>query len=163
VKMQPKGTQLKMFMSPREIEQTVSGYGDFGMKRGGPGAYDTPNDAMRSINADMMRQKEGRFYGTGELAQMHANIGTEGVKKPVELNHSRSGGAPFFENGHHRLISQTEHDPDRLMPVVHTGGAATDTSRLDTYRPDGRYEMDQQDGVVDPTGNLSGQLRYYNT
>jgi hypothetical protein len=101
--------QLKLFMSAREIGDSVSAYGDFGQNPGG-----LPHEAMRTISSDVLERKKNNFGRSG----LQESVQTHGVKKPLDITHD-SGGM-MLANGHHRLIAQSQADPDRLIPVVHT-------------------------------------------
>lgn len=129
--------QLKMFMSPNEIQGYVHEFGDFGSN-------------PRAIQSgSVFKVVESKDSG------MHDSIAAEGVKKPVEISHfndsygdsrSKQRGKTILSQGHHRWASQMEHDPDRLMPVVHHlnswGGSGA-----------GRYLNLGTNGYRDPTGD----------
>jgi hypothetical protein len=94
--------QLKMFMSPREIGQEVTAYGDFGVNMGG-----LPHE-----------QRGAKFkIHNAQESGMHDSIAKDGVKHPIALTHTPRGLETA--NGHHRLAVQSSVDPDRLMPVSH--------------------------------------------
>lgn len=112
------GQQLKMFMSPNEID--AAGY--------------TPTE-----DQPLRKTREAKAWGLTE------SIKNGGVQYPVTLGHTysertevkdRSTGVwrtqhaePVEEkhliNGHHRYFAQKEVDPDRLMPVQHGEEAHT--------------------------------------
>lgn len=101
--------QLRMFMSARDIGDYVDAYGDVGDNTGG-----LPHEAMRAANPGAVERKINNMGGSG----MGDSIAAEGVKKPLDITHR--GAERHLVNGHHRLIAQSQADPDRLMPVVHT-------------------------------------------
>ena len=125
-----KGEQLKMFMSPREISESVAAYGDFGPNMGG-----LPHE-----------QRGAKFKMTNAaVSGMAESIASDGVKHPVALEHGRrNDGGTEFINGHHRLSVQSAIDPDRLMPVSHWDGK--DPNFMSPFNGD----VDQQ---KDPTGD----------
>lgn len=102
-----------MFMSPREIGDYVTQYGDL------------PAEAT-----GMQHDKAGRYKVENAMdSGMYRSIEAEGVKKPVEIAHFGSDypsenqrGQRALANGHHRTFSQAQADPDRLMPVIHNEG-----------------------------------------
>ena len=110
--------QLKMFMTPREVVQSVGVFNDMGETK----------PTMRSIQThDEMSYKNAENHVTG----LHDSIAREGVKKPINIVHGAIHENPDgsldtaptrLANGHHRIISQAQLDPDRLMPVLHHGG-----------------------------------------
>ena len=98
------GEQLKMFMSPNEIDAA-------GFK---------PTEPY-----PLRKTREAKAWGlTDSIAQ-------EGVRYPLTLGHSEAahdewgaetgGRKPYraIVNGHHRYYGQRDVDPDRLMPVLH--------------------------------------------
>jgi hypothetical protein len=102
--------QLKMFMSPREIGNYVDQYGDLG-------------EGVRGLQHD----KQGAYkVRDAKTSGMYDSIATDGVKKPVEISHFEDNagwgsyrGQTVLVNGHHRVFSQAQADPDRLIPVLH--------------------------------------------
>jgi hypothetical protein len=131
VGMKRPGEQLKMFMTPREIGETVTHYGDFGANTGG-----LPHE-----------QRGAKFkIRNAQESGMADSIAAEGVKHPIALDHHDDAGMTTV-NGHHRLAVQSSLDPDRLMPVTHW------TPRT----PEGRINMGAFQGDItqdqDPTGN----------
>jgi len=153
-----KGEQLKMFMSPREIESRVQGYGDFGMKapgRVGENSYGTPTEAMERLDSGMLDIKRARTEKSG----MALSVALDGVHKPIELKHGampeEGRGEAWVENGHHRLINQSDADPDRLMPVVHH----TPSTR---WRPQRTRESGEISQFTDPTGSKYSPLQFSN-
>jgi hypothetical protein len=126
-----KGEQLKMFMTPREIGESVSAYGDFGPNMGG-----LPHEQPKGPGFKLMNSKQSGMYDS---------IARDGVKHPVAIEHGRrSDGGSEFINGHHRLSVQSSIDPDRLIPVSHWDGKDANFSA--PFRGD----VDQQ---KDPTGD----------
>lgn len=96
-------TQLQMFMSPRDVGQTVTHYGDFGPNPGG--------GLPHEVDGAKAKLKEARQSG------MSKSIAKEGVKRPIALTHTPRGVEVV--NGHSRLVVQSSVDPGRLMPVEH--------------------------------------------
>jgi len=131
-----KGEQLKMFMSPREIGERVSAYGDFGPNMGG-----LPHEQPKGPGFKLMNSKQSGMYDS---------IAKDGVKHPIAIEHggvsSKEGAAVI--NGHHRLVVQSHIDPDRLMPVNHWDGSG-EKSYADHMAP---FKGDVNQGE-DPTGD----------
>lgn len=131
--MKEKGQQLKMFMSPREIGESVAAYGDWGPNMGG-----LPHEQPKGPGFKLMNSKRSGMYDS---------IAQEGVKHPVSIEHNRrSDGASEFINGHHRLSVASSVAPDRLIPVNHWDARAQD------WRAPFRGDVTQDD---DPTGDRS--------
>lgn len=105
--------QLKMFMSPREVAGYVTEYGDFGRNTG-----ELPHEVMRENCPVRHAAKTRNLADSG----MGASVAAEGVKKPLDIIHSSRSSDTMLNNGHHRLLAQSQADPDRLMPVIHTAG-----------------------------------------
>ena len=129
--------QLKMFMSPHEVEGYVDSFGDFG-----------------SAPADIARNTAFK-RGESKESGMHDSIAAEGVKKPLEISHfdntyggedSKVRGKTILSQGHHRWVSQNDADPDRLMPVVHHPNSWSG-------RGTARYMRLGTSGKNDPTGD----------
>ena len=118
--MRAKGEQLKMFMSPREIGESVSAYGDFGPNMGGL-PHEQPKGAKYKIH-------------NAQQSGMYDSIAKDGVKHPVAIEHGRleaPGGGSELINGHHRLTVQSSVDPDRLVPVTHWDGSNPSMAMFD--------------------------------
>ena len=126
--------QMKMFMSPNELHGYVSAYGDL-----------DPDRPESGIAFKLRESKETPFYDS---------VASEGVKKPIEISHfsstyggenSKQRNTIVLSQGHHRVFSQAEADPDRLMPVIH---------HLDSWsgRGAGRYFPLGQSHISDPRG-----------
>lgn len=113
--------QLKMFMSPREMEQGGVTHANDIWAPGGPAPM---NDDMYDHHP---RWKEKRrtvreaYDGT-----FQESIIRNGVQNPLGLffdspSRNTSLGQdpdkPMLRDGHHRFIAQRDADPDRLMPV----------------------------------------------
>lgn len=126
--LKPKGEQLKMFMTPREIGARVDSYGDFGPNMGG-----LPHEQPKGPKWKIRNSQESGMYDS---------IAKDGVKHPVALGYSAKGTT--FVNGHHRLSVQSSVDPDRLMPVNHWD--ETEKPTMDMFKGD----VVQSD---DPTGD----------
>jgi hypothetical protein len=109
--------QLKMFMTPREIGGFVTAYGDFGDNPGG-----LPHEAMNKLDSHRADEKRSNVEGSG----MKASIASGGIRKPLDIAWATATPEPgkpderFLWNGHHRLQTQSEIDPDTPIPVVHT-------------------------------------------
>jgi len=110
------GEQLKMFMSPREVSQDVESYGDFPFGNPKTGL---PHKDMEHQSPSMAERKSERS-GSNGMDDPETGIAAQGVQEPINLNHMRGGGKTLV-NGHHRTQAQSKADPDRLMPVTHTG------------------------------------------
>lgn len=112
---QPQGaaTPLKLFMSPREIEAEYEIPENFPAHKLGQAKRKDVNGKTQGYTDDGIRI-EGQATGPS----MYDDIGKNGVREPVRLYNN--GGLKQLVNGHHRYFSQRAHDPDRLMPVVHS-------------------------------------------
>lgn len=71
---------------------------------------------------------------------LYNQIAREGVKKPISLNdpgnYMRFGdsGKPQVAGGHHRLASQFDQDPEKLMPVLHWSGGTNEAKKSEYYK-----------------------------
>lgn len=125
-----------MFMSPRDVGQTVTHYGDFGYNSGG-----TPRESMSAWRKSRVESKDHNNDETG----MGASIRADGVKKPIEIYHGMNGpDEVMLMNGHHRTLAQEDADPDRLMPVIHHAQGAA--------RGYGNFGLSADTARHDPTG-----------
>jgi hypothetical protein len=56
----------------------------------------------------------------GITDELHESLLKEGVHNPIRLvNKLGNLGKPQIATGHHRVQHGMDHQPDRLMPVVH--------------------------------------------
>jgi hypothetical protein len=98
----PQFEQLKMFMSPSEIEFSSS--------------VDHPHETFE----DVLETKLQRAHSSG----LYSNIEKEGVKAPIQVIHDRRTGKNILGHGHHRYAAasalEETSQPDILVPVVHT-------------------------------------------
>jgi hypothetical protein len=109
------GEQLKMFMTPIEISGYVESYNDYGKNpEYGKANPQPPDETFDDMDSEYTSDKEFDSVESG----MDASIAADGVKKPVGIYHYPDSG-PLFVSGHHRLLSQSRRDPNRLMPVLH--------------------------------------------
>lgn len=71
---------------------------------------------------------------------LYNSIKREGVKSPISLNdpgnYNRFGesGKPQVAGGHHRLASQFDQDPEKLMPVLHWSGGTAEAKKSEYYK-----------------------------
>jgi len=133
--------QLKMFMSPNELQGYVHSFGDFG-----------------STPADVERNTAFKLGQSRDVPAFVNSVATEGVKKPLEISHFSAGygdekskvrGQTILSQGHHRYVSQMAADPDRLMPVLHHPDSWSG-------RGTGRYYNMGHSHQSDPTGEKAG-------
>lgn len=110
--MKPKGTQfdpmMKLFATADEIKAHYAP--SPGDRR--PGETDEQLWASKSRRAKHNKVVVSR--ATGEHSTLHQHIGEHGVEAPVSL-----GTTGHILGGHHRIASQAEHDPNRLIPILH--------------------------------------------
>lgn len=121
--------QLKMFMTPREIDPT--------------GSVDNDDSIDRSLSERSRRNYlEGlldRKKATADEIGLSDSILEEGVKTPIQVIHDPKGGN-ILGHGNHRFAVARQM-PDTLIPVIHTEGARSSTTgeldlweAIDNYR-----------------------------
>lgn len=116
--------QLSMFMSAREIK---AGYkinhherGQVARERpgGGTGMWiETDDQTWGRKLAESKRPGGWNDHEEGKPS-VHQSVGAEGVRMPVHL--ATSSTERQIGNGYHRVAAAADHDPDRLMPVLHS-------------------------------------------
>lgn len=115
--------QLKMFMSPREImgsydvnfhEREQATHADGSLVR--PTRMETDDEMYARKLAESKTPGGWNNHKPG-APSIHESVGQEGVRMPVHL----ATGERWHQvgNGYHRIAAQADHDPDRLMPVMH--------------------------------------------
>ena len=105
--------QLPMFMTAREIQEQTT---PLDKSPGQPRARFWATRARSATHRHVVRNDPD----SGNLAD---SIRTEGVHRPVEISWGETAKKkPELANGHHRVAVSFEHDPDRLIPVVHDAG-----------------------------------------
>lgn len=83
--------QLKMFMSPNEVM----------------------DEFWIAENAPERKLQQSMDDG------LYDEISANGVQRPLRVVMSDNHTPPEVTNGHHRLFSQANIDPDRLMPITY--------------------------------------------
>lgn len=102
--------QLKMFMTPREIDPTGSVDDDTSVD------FSEPEQVRRTYLEGLLDTKDETAYKTG----LYDSILEEGVKTPIQIVHDPEGGN-ILGHGNHRF-AVARHRPDTLIPVLHTEG-----------------------------------------
>lgn len=110
--------QLAMFMSSKEILATHTS-AEVLPVNGGSVQRQTKHLWDRKLAESKMNKHEA--YGP---VSRYDSIKQEGVKTPIDLVHHyeerlMSSGTNKIVEGHHRIASQNDQDPDKLMPVLH--------------------------------------------
>lgn len=129
--------QLKMFMSPNDLKAE-------GFEPNPNEVYPEDTGSRTKASVDVMMERKlresqggrggrervvgGATYGLPHRDTLYDKIERDGVQKPIHLSHTwqESGfedpvNRPVIGQGHHRVASETDIDPDRLMPVIHHG------------------------------------------
>ena len=100
-------SQLKMFMTPREIAATIP-------------QNETHMKGPEDLKHDYVAQSKMIRANRNGLA---ASIASEGVKKPLDIMHETDATwgdhNEYLVNGHHRFSVSLDIAPDRLVPVQH--------------------------------------------
>ena len=110
----PQFEQLKMFMSPNEINPSSAIDFDATMDAE---RHEKDPEMVDAYMKQGMEQKLAAATGSG----LRANIEKRGVIKPVQVIHTPEFGRTIG-HGHHRFAAAQDIDPDALIPVHHTEG-----------------------------------------
>lgn len=100
-----EGEQLPMFMTARDIHRTIT--------PGDMGGFDKPAQMW----ADKLAESKVDNADDGTDRTIWQSVKDEGVRSPVDIAHRPSG--PMLWDGHHRVVSALNTDPDQYVPVLH--------------------------------------------
>ena len=112
--------QLPMFMTANEIMGTHQASEWDRSPRRGRGGVATGIESHGEVMTRKLKESK-----TEDKGRLHKSIGEEGVQQPVHLSHQfgrpDSSGVQKKQiaEGHHRVASSLEHDPNRYIPVMH--------------------------------------------
>lgn len=107
-----QGEQLPMFMTARDLYNNTQ-----------PG--DARESAPQMWNSKL---REARVPGSAEDssgASLRDSVRSSGVRTPVTVLHGgwiagyQDSDKPILWNGHHRVVSAINTNPDQLVPVEH--------------------------------------------
>jgi hypothetical protein len=113
-KLTQRTGQLPMFMTARDIVATHQP-SDWDRDK----TYPKGQPSRLETDSEVLSRKLSESKG-GDWAGFHESIAAEGVKTPVHLSmqFGRSG-KPQIGEGHHRVASTMDINPDRYIPVMH--------------------------------------------
>lgn len=124
--------QLKLFMTPQEIMDTISGSVDLG------------DDSMEELWAEKLAESKGRTYG--QPKSLYNSIKEHGVQRHVTLTEERDGSLVMGQ-GHHRVAAAADiakkTGREMFIPVIY------DSDWNYTNSPEYRREYPQN---VNPVG-----------
>lgn len=150
--LKPEGEQLKMFMSPSEINP--SGSVDAPWTKVAERHKKRPKRTREMFTA-LMNEKTAEAAAVG----LTEDIRRRGVVMPVQVIHTPELGRTLG-HGNHRFAAAMAINPDMLIPIHHTEGTMKDISygnktmrELDWWPADAEYrEMHGKRGVLSYRG-----------
>lgn len=106
--------QLSLFLPARELMGYTAGHTE-----GYDAEYLTMNNSPRLYANKLQESKDGGWNGNTSNDNLYENIKKEGVKSPVSLrlNSLSNLPGPQINDGHHRIASAYDIDPNMEVPV----------------------------------------------
>ena len=109
--------QMKMFMQAKDFMGVLAGHtegGEYKLMSESPNVYSSKlqESKVGSSASTFFKKKRGKD-------SLYDSIKKEGVKSPVSLKVYRtdSGWEEQINEGHHRIVSAHDIDPEMLIPV----------------------------------------------
>lgn len=104
--------QLSMFLPARELMEYTAGHTE-----GYDDEYLTMNNSPRLYANKLQESKDGGWNGNTSNDRLYTSIKKEGVKSPVQLRIRHAKKDVQIWDGHHRLASAHDIDPNMEIPV----------------------------------------------
>lgn len=109
--------QLSLFLPARELMNYTAGHTegystDYTLLSKSPGVYKQKLQESKELNYYFGKQHKG-----GE--SLYDNIKREGVKTPIILRFRNKENDIQIDDGHHRMVSAHDIDPNMEIPVMY--------------------------------------------
>jgi hypothetical protein len=109
-----QGEQLRMFIPARELMDHAAGHTE-----GYDGQYVKMSNSPKMYANKLGESVRGGWNGNTSSDTLYENIKKEGVKSPISLRLKSFSNlpGPQINDGHHRIASAHDIDPNMEVPV----------------------------------------------